>query len=69
MSMRKYARDYEIIEAEDENGRQKSKLVYIGKYFELELETEELIQFKKTSFLLLTIIVVFHIGSGFLSNR
>lgn len=67
--MRKYARDYEIIEAEDENGRQKSKLVYIGKYYELELETEELIQFKKTSFLLLTIIVVFHIGSGFLSNR
>ena len=69
MSMRKYARDYEFIDTEDENGHQKSTLVYCGKYYELELDTEELIRFKKISLMLLAIIAVFHISSGFLSNR
>ena len=67
--MRKYARDYEIKDSEDENGHKKSELAYIGKYYELELDTPELIRFKKISFLLLAFIAIFHIGSGFLSNR
>ena len=67
--MRKYARDYEFVDTEDENGHQKSTMVYRGKYYELELDTAELIRFKKVSFLLLAIVAIFHISSGFLSNR
>ena len=69
MSMRKYANDYESVDTEDEMGREKKTIVYRGQYFETSLDTEGLIRFKRISLLLLAIIISFHIGSGFVSNR
>ncbi|OJX38389.1 MAG: hypothetical protein BGO78_10355 [Chloroflexi bacterium 44-23] len=68
MSMRKYANDYEIVTIEDENGREKETLVYRGKYYQVELDTAGLVRYKRISLLLLAIIIVFHIGGGFVSS-
>lgn len=67
--MRKFANDYEVVDIEDENGRGKKTLVYLGKYYEIEFDTTGLIHFKRITFLLWAIMAILHISSGFLSNR
>jgi hypothetical protein len=67
--MRRYADDYEIAYEEDKKGREKKVAVYKGQYFEVNVEETHLVRFKRISVLLMLIVVLLHIGSGFVNHR
>jgi hypothetical protein len=69
MAKKAYADDYEIETTEDEKGHEKRIAVYRGDYFEIALDDQGIIRFRRQCILLLVTFVVLHIGSGFVSNR
>ena len=69
MAKKQFADDYETVITTDEKGNEKKSAVYRGEYFKLSLDEEGLGKFKRSAFLLLIAIVVFHVGGGFVNNR
>ncbi len=69
MSMRKYTNDYEIVSTMDDKGREKRKAVYRGDYFEIEQDEERLLNFRRSSFFLVGLILFFQISMGFINNQ
>jgi len=67
--MKKYAGDYETVVTKDDKGYEKQIAVYHGDYFELALDKEGIVHFRKYCVLLLAAIVVMHISGGFVGNR
>ncbi len=68
MPMKRYTDDYETVVTTDEEGNGKEVVVYRGKYFEIMLDEKSIVRFKRNCFLLLALIVVLHIGGGFVAN-
>jgi hypothetical protein len=68
MPPKKYADDYETIVTQDENGREKTEVVYRGEFYETSLDGKGLIRFKNICLMLLGIIVALQIGAGFINN-
>jgi len=66
--MRKYANDYELERTEDRKGRIKKTAKYIGDYYEVNVESQDLIRFRRIALLLLIVTVGLHIGAGFVAN-
>ncbi|MFZ3070792.1 MAG: hypothetical protein WA110_06715 [Anaerolineaceae bacterium] len=69
MARKRYADDYETVVTTDEKGREKKTAVYRGDYFELSLEEEGIVKFKRNCLQLLAVIVLLHVGGGFVGNR
>ncbi|MEN8240803.1 MAG: hypothetical protein ABFS17_02690 [Chloroflexota bacterium] len=69
MVRKKYSDDYEVVVKEDEKGREKRTAVYRGDYFEVDLDQKGIVQFKNTCLLLISLIIVFHIGAGFVTTQ
>ena len=67
--MKKYAGDYETVVTKDDKGYEKQIAVYHGDYFELALDKEGIVHFRRYCVLLLAAIVVMHISGGFVGNR
>ena len=67
--MKRYADDYETVVTVDENGKEKRIAVYHGDYYEIGLESAGILQFKKSTILLLAAFLVFHISAGFVGNQ
>ena len=66
--MRKYADDYELERTEDEKGRIRKTAKYIGDHYEVNVESQDLIKFRRIALLLLIVTVELHIGAGFVAN-
>ena len=69
MAMKRYADDYETVVTEDEKGHEKRIAVYHGDYFELALDEQGFVRFRRNCFLLLAVMIVLHISGGFVGNR
>jgi hypothetical protein len=67
--MRKYAEDYELERKEDEKGRIKKTAKYVGEYYEVNVELQDLIRFRRVALLFLVLILGLHIGAGFIGNQ
>ena len=67
--MKRYADDYETVVTSDEQGHEKKIAVYRGNYFEVTLNEEGIIHFRRNCFVLLAAIIVLHISGGFIGNR
>lgn len=67
--MKRYVDDYETKDSEDEEGKPVKEVVYKGDYFELSVDRAYLKKFKQKSLLLLAVIVVLHVGVGFIANQ
>jgi UDP-2,3-diacylglucosamine pyrophosphatase LpxH len=46
MATKKYLKDYDLVETEDEKGRSRKTAVYHGDYFRLHLEESQIKQLK-----------------------
>lgn len=68
MVMKRFADDYETVVTIDEEGNEKKSAVYCGDYYELALDEEEILKFRKRSLLLLVVITALQIGAGFINN-
>ena len=67
--MRKYADDYEIVYEEGKKGKEKQVAVYKGQYFQVNVKEAHLVNFRRISVLLIIIVLLLHIGSGFVNHR
>jgi hypothetical protein len=67
--MRKYAEDYELERKEDEKERIKKTAKYVGEYYEVNVELQDLIRFRRVALLFLVLILGLHIGAGFVGNQ
>lgn len=67
--MKRYADDYETVVTSDEQGHEKKIAVYRGNYFEVALDEEGIIHFRRNCFVLLAAIVVLQISGGFVGNQ
>ncbi len=67
--MRKYADDYEIVYEEGKKGKEKQVAVYKGQYYQVNVEEAHLVNFRRISVLVLIIVLLLHIGSGFVNHR
>jgi hypothetical protein len=67
--MRKFASDYEVITVQDEQGRDKQTAVYRGPFYQLIEDELSLLEFRRKSYFLLAIIIIFHVAGGFISNE
>ena len=66
--MKKYIDDYEVVVQENEKGRSKREAVYVGDYYEINLDETEFRNFRHNSWLFLALIVIGQIGAGFVGN-
>ena len=55
--MRKYADDYKLERTEDEKGRIRKTAKYIGNYYEVNLDSLDLIKFRRIALLLLIVTI------------
>ena len=69
MGMKKYTDDYEMVTTTDKAGNEKQEIVYRGDYYEVNLDQEGIVKFKKKNILLAAVIFVFHVLSGFLNTQ
>lgn len=67
--MKRFKDDYEVVAFQDERGREKHKLEYRGKYFEISIDEIELLKFRRYSIFLLLPIIIAHVTAGFLNNQ
>jgi hypothetical protein len=67
--MKKYTDDYETVITMDEKGHEKQLTVYRGGYFEVALDEQGMVNFKRTCIILLALIIIMHVGGGFVGNR
>jgi hypothetical protein len=68
MATKRFADDYETVITTDEKGNEKKTAVYRGEYFEVALDYEGMLRFKRKCLLLLAAIIVLHISGGFVNN-
>jgi len=68
MPTKRFEDDYETIITIDEKGKEKKSAVYRGAYFDLALDEEGILRFRRNCFLLLAAIAVLHISAGFVNN-
>lgn len=68
MASKKYIRDYDLVETEDEQGRVKKTAVYRGDYFTINLDESQIKQFKRDSILLTLAILLIQVAGGFVAN-
>lgn len=66
--MRKYIGDYEVVIQEDEKGREKGVAVYVGDYYEVNLDEAALRTFRRNSLILMALVVIGQIAAGFIAN-
>ncbi|MGI6250121.1 MAG: hypothetical protein ACOYKD_01985 [Anaerolineaceae bacterium] len=69
MRFGKFLKDYENVTSTDEKGREVTKTVYVGKFYDMALNARELDTFKKTNLLLVFFIGALHLGAGFAGNK
>jgi hypothetical protein len=67
--MKRYADDYDVVVTEDEKGREKKTAVYGGKFFDVTIDQENLIKFRSAGMILIALIIVLHVGAGFVANQ
>lgn len=68
MASKKYLKDYDLVETEDEKGRVKKTAVYHGDYFRLNLEESQIKPFKWQIFLLFVAALSLHVLAGLVNN-
>lgn len=68
VSRKKYINAYQNVIDYDEEGREKHSLVYLGEYFEVDLDQEGLRRFRLTQVFLFVAVLLIHIGLGFLNH-
>lgn len=68
MASKKYIKDYELVETEDERGRMKQIVKYHGDYFTLNLDEGQIKQSKREFILLTFAVLLVHIAAGFVAN-
>ena len=66
--MKKYIDDYEVVVQTNEKGREKREAVYVGDYYEINLDETEFRNFRRNSLLFVALIVIGQIGAGFIGN-
>lgn len=68
MASKKYIKDYDLVEVEDEQGRVKQTVIYKGDYFTLDLEERQIKQSKRIFIILSFAVLLIHIAAGFVAN-
>lgn len=68
MASKKYIKDYDLVEFEDEQGRIKQTVIYKGDYFTLNLEERQIKQSKRVFIILAFAVMLVHIAAGFVAN-
>ena len=68
MASKKYVKDYDIVETEDSKGRIRKSAVYRGNYFHVDLEENQLKQFKVQLLVLFFLALAMHVVAGVLNN-
>lgn len=68
MASKKYIKDYDLVETEDEKGRIRKTIAYHGEYFGLNLEASRIKQLKQQFVLFFVLAFGLHIGAGFINN-
>lgn len=68
MASKKYIKDYDLVENEDEKGRVKKTAVYHGDYFRLGLEESQIKQLKLQLILLFVAALALHVCGGLVNN-
>ena len=68
MASKKYLKDYDLVETEDEKGRARKTAVYHGDYFRLNLEESQIKQFKWQIILLFVAALALHVCAGLVNN-
>ena len=69
MASNKYVNDYEMVVTTDENGKEKKTAVYKGDYFDVSVDEETLIRFRRLSIFLFATVLLLQVGAGFVNNR
>lgn len=69
MAKKRYEDDYETVITTDEKGREKKTAAYHGVYFEILLDENGIVKFKRNCLILLAVIVFSHVGGGFVGNQ
>ena len=67
--MRKYSEDYETVVTTDEKGRERETAVYRGDFFNVSFTNGDIVEFRTLSIILLALMIVFHVGAGFIDNQ
>lgn len=68
MASKKYIKDYDLVETEDDKGRVKKTAVYHGDYFRLNIEESQINQFKWQFILLFVASLALHVCAGLVNN-
>jgi len=68
MASKKYLKEYDLVESEDEKGRLKKIVVYRGDYFTLNLDESQIRGMKWNFILIFFVLLGLHVGGGFVSN-
>ncbi len=68
MASKKYIKDYDLVENQDEKGRIKKTAVYHGDYFRLNLEENQIKKYKIQFILLFLAVLALHIFAGLVNN-
>jgi heme exporter protein D len=66
--MKKFIDDYEVVVQENAKGREKRVAVYVGDYYEINLDETEFTVFRHNSLLFIALIVIGQIAAGFVGN-
>lgn len=69
MIFKRYADDYETVTTVDDSGREIKKVVYRGKYYEVDLDEAGMRVFKRTSILIFIALIVAQVAGGFVDNQ
>ena len=67
--MRRFTKDYELVTTTDGKGRGKTSMVYIGSYYNLDIEAAAYRTYRWLAWALLIGMVIFQIAAGFVNNR
>jgi hypothetical protein len=68
MGIRRYVDEYEAVTQKDEQGRERTKLVYQGAYFAVTFSQGEIASYRSRAMLSLVISIAFHVSAGFINN-
>ncbi len=68
MASKKYIKDYDLVETEDDKGRARKTAVYHGEYFRVNLEESQVKQLKLQFVLFFVAVLALHITAGLVNN-
>lgn len=68
MASKKYIKEYDLVETEDEKGHVKKIAVYHGDFFHLNIEESQIKQFKRQFILFFVAALGLHVCAGFVNN-